>query len=704
MDSDRWRQLQDWFAAARATPPAEREAFLAARAVADPDLAAQLRALLVADELTGIMDAWAPQLASVAQVIEPAAPAHVGAYRIVSEIGRGGMGTVYLADRAGADFEHRVAIKLIGTSDADDPLHQRFLAERRILAGLVHPNIARLLDGGVTDDGRPYLVMELVDGLPITEYCADRNLDIPARLRLFADVCAAIQHAHQNLVIHRDLKPSNILISGDGHVHLFDFGIAKLIDPARTVTETRVESRMMTPAYASPEQVKGEALGTTSDIYSLGVLLYELLCGSPPYEFPTTSPLQVAAFVCEQDPPPPSARVAATDRHLAHLLGGDLDSIVLMAMRKEPARRYASADMLRQDVERHLAGLPVLAHRGSRRYRLQKFLRRHRVEAAAAAIVLVALVAGLSVAVTQGQRAARERDRAERALAESKSVTEFLLELFRTGEPGDRPAAQLTALDLLQRGAVRADDLSTQPIVQARLLDVIRGGPHRVLVAPHDQRLGGDAFNRVGCIRRNQAVQGSAPDARRQLGAFLDDALHEDGGNRLRNGAVLEVANERRAHGIGELADRIVELQHGRCPDGRARADEHEPADTCRSVDCDPLGDEAAHRMADDRRAPHAECVEKRQRIGGEVGGAIAALGPFGVAVSALGGDDGANRRRQPIEHGAEREPGVGEAVQEQHRLAVGGAAFGDLEGDARAQADAGRGHVGGRRGGVGGR
>ena len=473
MDADRWQQLQDWFAAARATPPADRQAFLDGKAQTDPDLAAQVRALLIADESTGIMDAWAPQLASVAQVIEPAAPTHVGAYRIVSEIGRGGMGTVYLADRTGADFEHRVAIKLIATSDADDPLHQRFLAERRILAGLVHPNIARLLDGGVTDDGRPYLVMELVDGLPITEYCADRNLDVPARLRLFADVCAAIQYAHQSLVIHRDLKPSNILVSGDGHVHLLDFGIAKLIDPARAVTETRVESRMMTPAYASPEQVKGEALGTTSDIYSLGVLLYELLCGSAPYDFPTASPLQVATIICEQDPPPPSARVAATDRRLAHLLDGDLDSIVLMAMRKEPARRYASADMLRQDVERHLAGLPVLAHRGNRRYRLQKFLRRHRVEAAAAAIVIVALVAGLSVAVTQGQRAARERDRAERALAESKGVTEFLLELFRAGEPGDRPAAQLTALDLLQRGAVRADDLSNQPIVQARLLDVI---------------------------------------------------------------------------------------------------------------------------------------------------------------------------------------------------------------------------------------
>jgi serine/threonine-protein kinase len=473
MDADRWRQLQDWFAAARAIPSAGREAFLADKAGADPDLAAQVRALLIADASSGIMDAWAPQLASVAQVIEPAAPAYVGSYRIVSEIGRGGMGTVYLADRAGADFDHRVAIKLIGTSDAGDPLHQRFLAERRILAGLVHPNIARLLDGGVTGDGRPYLVMELVDGLQITTYCDANHLDVAARLRLFIDVCAAIQYAHQSLVIHRDLKPSNILVSGDGRVHLLDFGIAKLIDPGREVMETRIESRMMTPAYASPEQVKGEPLGTTSDIYSLGVLLYELLCGCPPYEFTTTSPLRVATIVCEQDPPAPSARVAGTNRRLAHQLGGDLDSIVLMAMRKEPALRYPSADMLRQDVERYLAGQPVLAHRGSRRYRLQKFLRRHRVEAAAATIVMAALVGGLTVAVSQGQRAARERDRAERALAESKGVTGFLLELFRSGEPGDRPAAELTALDLLQRGAVRAQDLSNQPMVQARLLDVI---------------------------------------------------------------------------------------------------------------------------------------------------------------------------------------------------------------------------------------
>ena len=249
---------------------------------------------------------------------------------------------------------------------------------------------------------------------------------------------------------------------------------------------------MMTPEYASPEQVRGESLTTASDIYSLGVLLYELLCGCPPYRLTTSSPVELATAVCDQDPERPSIRATRVDRdegcgtpdavagfrstsidRLARLLGGDLDGIVLMAMRKEPGRRYASADMLRQDVERYLHGLPVLAHRGGRRYRLEKFLRRHRVEVAAAVLVVAALVIGLSVAVAQGRRAGRERDRAEQALAESTGVSNFLLELFQTGDPGDVPATELSALDLLQRGAVRADELSHQPIVHARLLDVI---------------------------------------------------------------------------------------------------------------------------------------------------------------------------------------------------------------------------------------
>lgn len=495
MDRERWQKLQDLFAAARGLDAAGRERLLQEQARADPELAAQARSLLAADAQPGIIDALAPRFASITRMLDEHVPGRIGPYRIVGEVGRGGAGVVYLADRVDGAFQHRVAIKLIDTSDVDDPRHQRFVAERQILAGLIHPHIARLLDGGVTEEGRPYLVMEYVDGLPITTYCDEHRLEVPARLRLFAAVCAAVQHAHQNLVIHRDLKPSNILVSTDARVHLLDFGIAKLINPALAAAPsplTRFDSRMMTPEYASPEQVRGEPLTTASDIYSLGVLLYELLCGRPPYRFTTGSPVEIATAVCEQDPERPSLRVTRIDapqdatgpegaarlrgasaERLARLLDGDLDGVVLMAMRKEPSRRYASADMLRQDVERYLAGLPVLAHRGGRRYRMGKFLRRHRVESAAAAMVLAALLTGLSVAVVQGRRATRERDRAEQALAESNGVTNFLVGLFQTGESTDSPPAQLSALDLLERGARRADELSTQPAVHARLLDVV---------------------------------------------------------------------------------------------------------------------------------------------------------------------------------------------------------------------------------------
>ena len=495
MDKERWQKLHQLFTAAVAVEGEERERLLQEQARVDAELVAHARALLDADAHPGVMDAVAPQVASVARMLTDSTPSRIGAYRVVGELGRGGMGVVYLGERADGEFQHQVAIKLIDTSDADDPRHQRFRTERQILAGLIHPSIARLLDGGVTEDGRPYLVMECVDGVPITKYCDDQRLDVRARLQLFADVCEAVQHAHQNLVIHRDLKPSNILVSTDGRVHLLDFGIAKLINPALSAApspQTRFESRMMTPEYASPEQVRAESLTTASDIYSLGVLLYELLTGYRPYRLTTGSPVQVAAAVCEQDPERPSVRATLTPRgdgeptpetaaqrrgtspdRLAHLLAADLDGIVLMAMRKEPGRRYASADMLRQDVHRFLAGLPVLAHRGSRRYRAQKFLRRHRVEAAAAAIVVAALLTGLSAAITQGRRATRERDRAAQALAESDGVTNFLLELFRSGSPGEAPPAHLSALDLLQRGAARADELADQPVVYARLLDVV---------------------------------------------------------------------------------------------------------------------------------------------------------------------------------------------------------------------------------------
>lgn len=487
MEQAQWQRLQELFAAAHSLHADARERLLDAHAEAEPDLVAQVRSLLEADATRGVMDALAPRLPSLAAVLVDRAPDRIGAYRLAGELGRGGMGVVYLGERADGQFHQRVAIKLIGSTDRDDPRHQRFLAERQILAALIHPNIARLLDGGVTEDGRPYIVMEYVEGVPITTFCDAQGLDVRARLRLFGEVCAAVQHAHQNLVIHRDLKPSNILVSPDGRVHLLDFGIAKLLNPALPVghsPQTLLESRAMTLEYASPEQLRGDPLTTASDIYSLGVLLYELLSGHKPYRLTTGSSIDVATAVCEQDPERPSVRALQADREvaerrgttpaaLARQLEGDLDGVVLMALRKEPARRYASADMLRQDIDRHLGGLAVLAHRGSRRYRIGKFVRRHRIEVAAAGIVLATLVSGLSLSVFQGRRVSRERDRAEQALTESEGVTHFLLELFRTGDPGEAPPGQLSALELLERGARRADELSDQPIVQARLLDAV---------------------------------------------------------------------------------------------------------------------------------------------------------------------------------------------------------------------------------------
>jgi eukaryotic-like serine/threonine-protein kinase len=524
---ERRAQIEELFEAALEHSEADRSEWLEAECAGDAELLAEVQALLAAHEL-------ADQL--FAEPKESPPGGRLGPYRILRELGRGGMGVVYLAERADGQFQRRVAIKLVGTTDADDPVHQRFLAERQILAGLDHPNIARLLDGGITEDGRPYLALEYVEGLPITTYCDRHRLSIEERLRLFVDVCEAVQHAHQNLVIHRDLKPSNIMVTAAGQVRLLDFGIAKLLNPALSSAAspaTRIDLRAMTPEYASPEQVRGDALTTASDIYSLGVLLYEILTGTRPYEIQSTSPAAIAAIVCERDPERPSTRVlrdtggddapadattigspalsAAAARknsaeRLRRRLRGDLDSIVMMALRKEPGRRYASPSLLAQDIRRHLEGQPVLAHRGSRRYRMRKLLRRHRVAASAAALVFLSLVFGLGSALWQASVADRERALAERARVaaeqaaeQAEEVTSFLMGMFEaaTGDPvagGD----EVTARDLLRRGAARADELGQHPEVQARMLDVI-GQAHRHLGAYEDaQRL----LERAVAIRR----------------------------------------------------------------------------------------------------------------------------------------------------------------------------------------------------------
>jgi serine/threonine-protein kinase len=415
----------------------------------------------------------------------------IGAYSIHAELGRGGMGVVYLATRADQQFEKRVAIKLIHAGAGRPEVLERFRRERQILASLDHPNIAQLLDGGTTEAGLPYIVMEHIEGATITDYCDERRLGTRERLGLFRTVCSAVEYAHRNLVVHRDIKPGNILVTHDGVPHLLDFGIAKLIDP--DVQSVSATAMAMTPAYASPEQVRGEQVTTASDVYSLGVLLYELLTGRHPYRLNSTNPLELLKAICHQEVERPSTAVdrpstaegpfastlpapsteslsalrEPTPERLRHLLRGDLDSIVMVALRKEAAHRYASVAAFSEDIARYLDGRPVTARKGTAAYRAGKFLRRNRWRVWSAAAVLVLATMGAVNFVRQSARVARERDKAER-------VSRFLVEIFRVSDPGENRGNTITAREVLDKGAERVHaDLKEQPEVKAALLDTI---------------------------------------------------------------------------------------------------------------------------------------------------------------------------------------------------------------------------------------
>src|SRR5229473_5236663 len=320
----------------------------------------------------------------------------IGPYRVLRTLGVGGMGEVFLAERADAEFEQQVAIKVVYGGSPGHGVQSRLKIELQILAQLDHPNIAHLLDGGTLPDGTVYIVMEYVDGIAIDGFCDSNRLDITARLKLFQTVCAAVHYAHQNLIVHRDLKPSNILVTAAGAPKLLDFGIAKLLDERQaghhTLAVTQADIRVMTPDHASPEQIRGQAITTSSDVYVLGVLLYKLLCGSGPFFISSVRLSEIERAICERDPPPPSDLVSTNDspesraivqdrtstaNRLRRTLKGDLDNIVLMAMRKEPERRYASAQQMSSDIQRYLEGKPVIARRDTLSYRSAKFIRRH---------------------------------------------------------------------------------------------------------------------------------------------------------------------------------------------------------------------------------------------------------------------------------------------------------------------------------------
>ncbi len=408
--------------------------------------------------------------------MEPAALSaegrRLGPYRVLNELGRGGMAVVYRAVRDDDLFQKTVAVKLMsGGAGASENLLRRFSQERRILGRLQHSNIAAVFDGGATSEGQPYLVMELVEGRPITKYCDAHDLTTRERLEMFRDVCAAVQYAHQNLVIHRDLKPGNILVNEKGEPKLLDFGIAKLLAGADgEEAPTQTMAPMMTPEYASPEQVRGEAITTSSDIYSLGVLLFELLTGELPYPIETGSLQEIVRSVCEVEPPAPST--IARKRATVSALRGDLDMIVLKALRKEPQRRYVSVHELAEDIRHHLEGRPIAARSDSLAYRFAKFAGRNRAAAIAAGLVLLSLLAGIVVSLGQARRAELERARAERRFADVRQLANSLLfELHDAiaSLPGSTPARELLVTRATEYLTSLSREAETDPDLQREL-------------------------------------------------------------------------------------------------------------------------------------------------------------------------------------------------------------------------------------------
>jgi Tfp pilus assembly protein PilF/predicted Ser/Thr protein kinase len=392
----------------------------------------------------------------------------VGDFRIEKLIGRGGMGEVYLAQRHGADFEQHVALKLIRPEAAGAMTH--FGNERRILAALEHPGIARLIDGGLAPDGRPYMAMEYVDGLDILSYAREKRLGLDARLQLFHEVCNAVDFAHRNLVVHRDLKPANILVTEDGHVKLLDFGIARLMEESGSAAQTL---HLLTPDYAAPEQIEGGAITMATDVYALGLLLFELLVGASPWRLRDSALPTTLARRFEADPPPPSEAATRDGPVLRRKLFGDLDAIVLKALRREPAARYQSASQLWNDIARHQRREPVLARGDARGYRLRRFISRHRVAVAVSAAVMVPLLAGLVGVAWQAREAERERDQARLEMRRAEAVKNYLMLMFRTA--GENAGADpLTAKQVLDDSAKRlADQYRDQPQTRAELLETL---------------------------------------------------------------------------------------------------------------------------------------------------------------------------------------------------------------------------------------
>jgi serine/threonine-protein kinase len=525
-DPGRWALVHELLGHALELDPDERGAFLAERCADDAELRGEVESLIRASEESddyfgdladraGITlsadtrDGSAPseaesaarasapgRLGSREEAVPDLIGRRVGQYDVLEWLGKGGMASVFLAERDGDGFTQRVALKVVSRKVSDPLIQRRSNEERRILARLEHRNIARLIDGGVTPDGHPFYAMEFVEGTDVVSYCDKARLSVEERIRLFLEVCAPVQFAHERLIVHCDLKPGNIFVTPEGHVKLLDFGIARLIDPESVGSD--VTGLWFTPAYASPEQVRRERPGTHSDVYSLGVLLYQLLSGHRPYRFGTALQEEIMRTVGEVVPPLPSEVVSlpgqrtvdgereavsavetcasrrSTPDRMRKRLRGDLDAIVMKALAKDPAERYSTTEQLAADLRRHLANEPVMSRAITPRYRVAKFIRRNRGAVTAAGLLLVAVAGGVSATLWQASRANSAARAAEGEAEKAALVADLMRDLFRLSDPSESAGNAVTARDILDQGAERIrTEFDDQPVVQAELLSEV---------------------------------------------------------------------------------------------------------------------------------------------------------------------------------------------------------------------------------------
>ena len=535
----------------------ERGAFLDDACGGDASLRAEIEKLIDGSDRAGSFIETPPVLDETTMALSdaesPLANLRLGAYKVIREIGRGGMGTVYLASRADEEFQKRVAIKLVTAGFDHETIIQRFRNERQILAGLDHPNIARLLDGGTTESGAPYFVMEYIEGQTIREYCDTHRLTTIERLKLFRTVCSAVHFAHQNLIVHRDIKPANILVTADGTAKLLDFGVAKLLSPtAQGGDLTEATCRVMTPEYASPEQARGETITTASDVYSLGVLLYELLTGHRPYRLASLPLIEMIDMICEQEPAKPSTAIGRTDTspgvagstavtvtpeavskardsepyRLRRELEGDLDNIVLKAMRKESQRRYASVEQFSEDIHRYFQRLPVIARQDTLSYRTSKFMSRHKAGVAAGALVIIALVAGAVTTLWQTHAARQQRDEAQYRFNQVRKLAHSVLFEYHDGI--EKLAGSTTIrekmvkdaleyLDNLSAESGNAPDLQRELAAAYKKVGDVQGNPYDANLGNQDGAL--SSYRKALAIR--EALYAATPsdvNAKRDLG------------------------------------------------------------------------------------------------------------------------------------------------------------------------------------------